>query len=50
MKSISMVSENPVYYFFNEPRPDEYEKILEKLAAIENYVAGGDYWRKASSQ
>lgn len=33
---------NPVYYFFNDLRPDEYEKIL-KLAAIENMSLGGDY-------
>jgi murein DD-endopeptidase MepM/ murein hydrolase activator NlpD len=26
---------NPVYYFFNDLSPEEYQKILE-LAAIEN--------------
>ena len=31
---------NPVYYFFNDLNPEEYEKIL-KLAAVENMSLGG---------
>lgn len=31
---------NPVYYFFNDLNPEDYEKIL-KLAAIENMSLGG---------
>lgn len=39
---INNVAKNPVYYFFNDLNPDEYEKILE-LAAIENMSLGGHY-------
>ena len=31
---------NPVYYFFNDLNPEDYEKIL-KLAAVENMSLGG---------
>ena len=31
---------NPVYYFFNDLNPADYEKIL-KLAAVENMSLGG---------
>jgi len=31
---------NPVYYFFNDLNPEDYEKIL-KLASIENMSLGG---------
>jgi hypothetical protein len=36
------VAKNPVYYFFNDLNPDEYEKVLE-LAAVENMSLGGTY-------
>ncbi len=38
---INNLPKNPVYYFFNDLKPDEYEKIL-KLAAIENMSLGGN--------
>ena len=38
---INNVARNPVYYFFNDLKPDEYEKIL-KLAEIENMSLGGN--------
>jgi murein DD-endopeptidase MepM/ murein hydrolase activator NlpD len=39
---INGLPKNPVYYFFNDLKPDEYEKIL-KLAAIENMSLGGGH-------
>jgi murein DD-endopeptidase MepM/ murein hydrolase activator NlpD len=39
---INNVAKNPVYYFFNDLNPDEYEKVLE-LAAVENMSLGGTY-------
>ena len=36
---INNIPKNPVYYFFNDLKPEEYEKIL-KLAAIENMSLG----------
>lgn len=33
---------NPVYYFFNDLNPDEYEKILH-IASEENQSLGGEY-------
>jgi murein DD-endopeptidase MepM/ murein hydrolase activator NlpD len=38
---INGFAKNPVYYFFNDLKPDEYEKIL-KLAEIENMSLGGN--------
>lgn len=39
---INGLPKNPVYYFFNDLKPEEYEKIL-KLAAIENMSLGGSH-------
>jgi Peptidase family M23 len=36
---INHIAKNPVYYFFNDLNPEEYEKIL-KLSAIENMSLG----------
>jgi murein DD-endopeptidase MepM/ murein hydrolase activator NlpD len=38
---INNLAKNPVYYFFNDLNPEEYEKVL-KLAAIENMSLGGN--------
>jgi murein DD-endopeptidase MepM/ murein hydrolase activator NlpD len=39
---INGIPKNPVYYFFNDLKPEEYEKIL-KLAEIENMSLGGGH-------
>ena len=39
---INNIAKNPVYYFFNDLNPEEYEKILE-LAALENMSLGGTF-------
>jgi murein DD-endopeptidase MepM/ murein hydrolase activator NlpD len=39
---INGIPKNPVYYFFNDLTPEEYEKIL-KLAEIENMSLGGGH-------